>query len=476
MIRQDIIFIDPPQFVMNHNERPDKLYGHLPHLGLCSLAAVTEREGYRTSILDTVALQLSNQQILDEIKKAGPRYIGISAMTHTIGSAAHIARNIKQLNNNIKIILGGVHITAAAEETFRKYPGCFDVGVIGEGEITIIELLRVFENGGDLKDVPGLAFMKENQFMSTRPREFISNLDELPLPAWHLLPDMVTNYGTTLISAGKKISNHLLTSRGCPGRCIFCDTSVNGHKVRGFSSEHVLEMIEVLHKKYYIDDIQFNDDTFVTLKKRLMEICNQLIAKDYKLSWSCDARASDVTEEGLKMMKAAGCWQVAFGVETGSQRIMDFIQKKVTFKQISNAFKWAKKAGISTKGFFILGHPTESEESIQETIDLMISLDIDVVGVTFFTAFPGSPIFPTITQYGKFDSDWDKTNTYEIGNFIPDGFSGDELIRLRRQALRQFYFRPKYIAKQLSKVRRPFDFYRLIVGATKIISKNIIKN
>jgi radical SAM superfamily enzyme YgiQ (UPF0313 family) len=208
----------------------------------------------------------------------------------------------------------------------------------------------------------------------------------------------------------------------------------------------------------------------------MLDICNKLIARNYKLSWSCDARASDVTEESLKIMKAAGCWQIAFGVETGSDRVMDFIKKKVTFEQIKNAFKWAKRAGISTKGFFILGHPTEDQESIQETIDLMLSLDIDVVGVTFFTAFPGSPIFSTINQYGKFDSDWDRTNVYEIGNFIPNGFAEEELTRLRRRALRQFYFRPKYIAKQLYNVRKPFDLYRLIAGGMKIISKNIIKN
>ena len=474
MKESDIIFIDPPRFNDDAEIMPGTLYGHLPHLGLCSLAAVAEKAGYKVSILDAVALQYSLRQILEEVKTRKPRYIGISAMTHTIRSASAIAKIIKDNLNNVKVILGGVHITSATEETLKKYPGCFDVCVLGEGEATIVELLKILDNGGALNDVPGLAFMSDNQIIRTIPRELIRDLDALPFPAWHLLPDMQQHYGATLISAGNKFSNHLLTSRGCPGRCIFCDTTVNGHKVRGFSSDYVLAMIEILHKKYHVGDIQFNDDTFVTLKKRMLDICNKLIAKNYKLSWSCDARASDVTEESLKMMKAAGCWQIAFGVETGSQRVMDFIQKKVTFEQIKNAFKWAKKAGISTKGFFILGHPTEDHHSINETIDLMLSLDIDVVGVTFFTVFPGSPIFPTISQYGKFDCDWDKTYVYEVGNFIPNNFNEEELISLRKQAISRFYFRPKYMIKQLLSVRKPYDLYRLIAGGIKMVSRNIV--
>lgn len=476
MKESDIVFVDPPRFNQNAEIIPGTLYGHLPHLGLCSLAAVAEKVGYKVSILDAVALQYSLRQILEEIKKRNPRYVGISAMTHTISSASAIAKIIKENLKSVKVILGGVHITAATEETLKKYPGCFDVCVLGEGEITIVELLKYLDNGDALNDVPGLAFVSDDQIIKTGPREFIRDLDVLPVPAWHLLPDMRQHYGATLISAGNKFSNHLLTSRGCPGRCIFCDTTINGHKVRGYSSEYVLDMIEILHNKYHIDDIQFNDDTFVTLKKRMLDICDKLIAGNYRLSWSCDARASDVTQESLEIMKAAGCWQIAFGVETGSDRVMDFIKKKVTFEQIKNAFKWAKKAGISTKGFFILGHPTEDKESIQATIDLMLSLDIDVVGLTYFTVFPGSPIFSNINQYGKFDSDWDKTYVYEIGNFIPNGFTEEELQSLRRSALRKFYFRPKYMMKQLYNVRKPYDFYRLIAGGMKIISKNIIKN
>lgn len=455
-------------------ERPAKLNGHLPHLGLCSLAAVAERDGYTVEILDAAALQMSPRQLVDEIRDKRPRYVGLTAMTHTISSAALIAQLIKEYAQDVTVILGGVHITAVPEETLRRYPDCFDVCVIGEGEITLSELFRALDDGRDLADVAGLAFMREGDFIRTEPREFLRDMDSLPLPAWHLLPEMKKYYGTSLISAGSGVSNHLLTSRGCPGRCIFCDTSVNGHRLRSYSTDYIMEMIDILHKKYKTDDIQINDDTFVTFRKNLFEICERLIARNYKLSWSCDARASDVTEEGIKLMKAAGCWQIAYGVETGSPRILEFIRKKVTLDQIRNAFVWTKKAGISTKGFFIMGHPTETEESIQKTVDLMLSMDIDVVGLTFFTAFPGSPIYPTIHEYGKFDPDWDRTETYEVGNFIPHGFTVESLINWRKTALRQFYLRPKYMLKQLSQIKKPYDLYRLVVGGIKVVSRNVL--
>lgn len=470
----DIVLIEIPRYGGDPDERPGKVNGHLPNLGLCSLAAIAEREGYRAAILDAAALQCSPRQILEHIRELKPRYVGITAMTHTIRSVAFIAGLLKENIPGLTILLGGVHVTAAAAETLRRYPGCFDVCVLGEGEATLPELLKTLEEKGDLNTVAGLAFTRDGDTIRTGQREFLRDMDSLPLPAWHLLPEMKSHYGTTLISAGGRVSNHLLTSRGCPGRCIFCDTSVNGHKLRSFSPDYVMEMIDILHRKYGTEDIQFNDDTFVTFRKNLSVICEKLIAKNYKLIWSCDARAGDVTEEGLQLMKAAGCWQIAYGVESGSSRVLEFIRKKVTLDEIRRAFMWTKKAGISTKGFFIMGHPTETEESIRETVDLMLSLDIDVVGLTFFTVFPGSPIYPAIREYGRFDPDWDRTETYEVGNFIPRGFTAEQLINWRRTALRRFYFRPRYMMKQLAQVRKPYDLYRLAAGAAKVVSRSVL--
>ena len=467
----DIVFIDPPVYFNGAVQKND---GHLPNLGLCNLAAVTEREGYAVKIIDAVAHHYSNKEVLDLIEKQNPKYIGISSMTHNINSSAILAKLIKKKRPEIIIILGGVHATAATEETLKKYPDCFDCCVIGEGELTILELLDTLESHGDLSEVTGLAFLQEGKFIRTKNREPIKDLDSLPLPAWHLLPDLRKYYGSTFISSGDYSSNHLVTSRGCPGKCIFCDTSIHGRRLRGYSSDYVMEMIEILHKKYGINDIQFNDDTFITLKKRMYDICEKLVEKGYNLTWSCDARASDVTKEGLSLMKAAGCWQIAYGVETGSERIMKFLKKGINFSDIYNAFEWTKKEGISTKGFFILGHPTETHKSIQETVDLILALNIDVVGVTFFTVYPGSPIYPEIHKYGHFNPVWENAKTYEVGNFIPDGFTPQELINIRKNTLRRFYLRPNYIVKQITRIKKPYDIYKLTFGGCKAISKYVL--
>ena len=141
---------------------------------------------------------------------------------------------------------------------------------------------------------------------------------------------------------------------------------------------------------------------------------------------------------------------------------------------MDNAFTWTKKSGISTKGFFILGHPTETQASSKQTIDLMLKLDIDNVGLTFFTAYPGSPIYKQIREYGSFDADWDKAKTYDVGNFIPNGFLKEDLIGLRKYALKRFYFRPKYMFKQLLSIKRSYDIYKLMFGFFKAFLKFVL--
>ncbi len=473
---KDIVFIDPP--LIDDNGEVLFVPGHLPHLGIAILAAVVRKEGYRTAIIDAVSLNYNVKQVVDEVVSLKPRYIGLTAMTHNITSVAYLSEIFKRLLPEAKIILGGVHITAATEMTYKKYPSLFDACVIGEGEDTICELLRALDGKRSLENILGVAWREEDGTVrKTARRPDIKDMDRLPFPAWDLLPSMndAHGYGTTFISAGQGKSNHLMTSRGCPAHCVFCDTSVNGNALRGYSPEYVLEMMEILTKKYGVTDIQINDDTFVSLRKRMMKICDLMIENKINVSWSCDARVNSVTEEGISKMAEAGCWQIAYGVETGSQRVMDYLKKRITFEQIRTAFEITDKAGIENKGFFILGHPTETRESLEETVKFMLELPMDVVGCTFFTVFPGSPCYEGIEQYGSFNPDWSLTNTYSCSNFIANGFTREELIALRRDAMRRFYFRPKYMYRQLKHAgTNPRHLFKLARGAGKAVSKFVL--
>ena len=474
---KDIVFIDPPLI----DEKGDVLFvpGHLPHLGIAILASVARRDcGHRTAIIDAVSLNYNVKQVVDEVVSMKPRYIGLTAMTHNITSVAYLCEIFRRLLPEAKIILGGVHITAATETTYKKYPNLFDVCVIGEGEDTIVELLRALDGKRSLDNILGLAWREENGTVrKTARRPDIKNMDQLPFPAWDLLPTMnkLHGYGTTFISAGEGKTNHLMTSRGCPAKCVFCDTSVNGNALRGYSPEYVLEMMEILTKKYGVTDIQINDDTFVSLRKRMIKICDLMIENKMNVSWSCDARVNSVTEEGINKMAEAGCWQIAYGVETGSQRVMDYLKKRITFDQIRTAFALTDKAAIENKGFFILGHPTETPESLEETVKFMLELPMDVVGCTFFTVFPGSPCYEGIEQYGSFNPDLSLTNTYSCSNFIANGFTQEQLIAARRDAMRRFYFRPKYMYRQLKHAgTNPRHLFKLAKGATKAVSKFVL--
>jgi len=476
--RIDYLFIDPPPKSELFSNSPwEMMEGHLPSLGIAIMAAILERHGYSVVIWDGMARRSSLKQIADVVKDVRPRFVGLTAMTHSITPAALIAKAIKDSSAEIITMIGGSHVTAVPQETLKKFPGVFDFCVIGEGEETLIELIEAVDNDLNLSLVKGIAYMEgDNNYVQTISRDSIMDMDKLPFPAWHLLPDIKSNYSPTLTSSGGRTTNHLITSRGCPAKCIFCDTSVNGKKIRGYSSDYVIEMIEILHKKYGIDDIQINDDTYVNLKKRVFEISEKLIQKKWDLTWSCDARVSSVSKESLEIMGRSGCWQIAFGVETGSERIMKVLEKRVTFKQVRNAFKWARDAGIGPKGFFIMGNPGETHESIGETISLIRELDMDVMGCTYFTVFPGSPIHSNVEMYGSYDPDWEKTNTYEIGNFIPYGFTSEELISYHRKALRYFYFRPKFVIQQLVKIKSPKHIAYLFGAFIRIIKKTILPN
>ena len=221
---------------------PEEMYGELsgagasePSLGLCCLAAVTRKNGYKTEIMDTVSLGYRNERLAREIVEKKPRFVGISAVTISAFNAGDLAKRIKALDKNITIIIGGVHVTAVPEKTMNKFTD-IDIGVIGEAETTIVELLKALDSQAPLDNIPGLIFRKNGQLMITPKRDFIRNLDSLPLPAWDLLPDLKKFYGAPAWSLNQRTSALLITSRGCSNTCTYCDRSCFGKFPRAHSA------------------------------------------------------------------------------------------------------------------------------------------------------------------------------------------------------------------------------------------------
>lgn len=457
-------------------------YGYLSKVGsvevpngLCYLAAIARERGFKTELIDAHAMGIPNKKLTEIILNKDPKYVGISANTINIYSAADLAKRIKDVNPKIKIIVGGPHITAVPKETLKRFPE-IDIAVIGEGEITLIDLLNVLENKKNLKKVKGIAYRNGKKIVITKKREFIKNLDILPPPAFDMLPDLKKYYKPPAWSLHAKTSALLITSRGCPSQCTFCDRAVFGNICRAHSAEYVLKLIRYLYYNYGARHLRLNEDNLLIFRKRLEKICNAIIEEDLKLTWSCFARVDFVDIELLKLMKQAGCWQISYGIESGEQKILDVEKKHVTLEQIERAVKLTREAGIRVVGFNMIGHPLETIKSMKKTIDFNKRIKVDDFKTEFLIPFPGTEIYYTAEKYGTLDRDWRKMGVYRGPVFIPHGLTEEILIEWHKRGLRQFYLQPRIILSYIKQIRSLSDIKTLFLGASVIFSLFFNKN
>ncbi|MBI4667791.1 MAG: cobalamin B12-binding domain-containing protein, partial [Elusimicrobia bacterium] len=464
-----IVFVNPP---ISQEERYGALSAGgscLPPLGLCHLAAVTREHGFETTIVDSEALKLNIKETAAEILSRNPKFIGITSSTIAIHHAAKLAQTLKEQNSAAITIVGGPHVTAVPEETMSAFPQ-FDIGVIAEGEATIVDLLKTLGENGPLEKVKGIVFRQQNTVQLTDRREFIKDLDSLPMPAWDLLPSLPKYYRSAAQNVKKIPSASLVTTRGCPGHCTFCDRKVFGNACRAFGADYVLKMIRHLHFHYGIRDIHIKDDTFTTFRGRLTQICQALIREDWDLSWSCLARIDHVNPEILRLMKKAGCWQIQYGIESGVQEIVNLYKKGINLEQAGQSVRWTKEAGISALGFFIIGSPSETPATIEKTIKFIKELDLDDFQLSFLTPLPGSELYETARQYGSFENDWRKLCEYRV-NFVPNGLTKETLEKYHRKACLEFYFRPRIIFTYLKRIKNPKLFLEMLKIAYLVLIK-----
>jgi anaerobic magnesium-protoporphyrin IX monomethyl ester cyclase len=445
-----IVFINPPLTLEERYGSLAEAGSTMPSLGLLSLAAVAREKGFECKIIEASSLQLTLEECLEQIKSWHPHIVGITACTTAIVSAAEVAKRIKEWDSDITTIIGGPHLTALPQETLETYPQ-FDIGIIGEGEETLAELLGKIETKKSLNSVKGLIFRQNGNFVKTEPRPFITSLDDLPLPAWDLLPGFPHSYKPAALKVRRLPAAHVVSSRGCPFQCIFCDRSVFGRKYRIHSSKYMMELIKKLYHDFGVREISFEDDTFTLFIERLVKLCNMIMQEGLDISWSCNGRVEAVKPELLKLMKQAGCWQIAYGIESGDQKILDIAKKGITVDEIKCAIQWTHEAGIFSKGFFIVGFPQESEETLQRTINFARKLKLDDVSISLMTPFPGTEIYKWGDKYGSFENDWKKMNLLDAV-YIPHGLSQEKLLQYQKKFLREFYLRPRIVLSYLKRI------------------------
>ena len=282
----------------------------IPALGLGYLAAMAEKEGYEVRILDC-ARGLGWDTLAEQSRFFKPDVVGMTATTPTFNNAVRAVQLLRGILPNAAYVVGGPHPTAMPEHAALTRQ--FDFLVLGEGELTFIELLRHLDGRGPTRsdDIPGLAFCRDGKVVFTPPRGRIEDLDSIPFPARHLFPPL-KEYRPTPASYRKLPLAHIMTSRGCPSRCNFCDRAIFGEKYRARSAENVLAEVEEVVRRFGAKEVRFFDDTFTLNRRRLEQICRGLKAFRPKLPWTCLTKVTAVDPDMLRMMREAGCWQVLY--------------------------------------------------------------------------------------------------------------------------------------------------------------------
>lgn len=402
--RLDILLVNSPV----PNPLSDEHARICPPLGLAYIAAVLIDEGYSVLALDPNASLSGMKGVLRRVEKARPRILGISTTTEAYPNALEIARAVKSMLPDIVTVMGGPHVSFTYEETLQS--GYVDFVVIGEGEIPMRELSRAVLRGDrDLSDVPGLARKEGEDVVINPPVPYVNeDLDSLPFPARHLFPLWLYKY-----------PGNILTARGCPFDCIYCAAPVLcGRRYRKRGIDAVIEEIKDLIRKYSIDHVLFSDDTFTVDKGRVYELCDRLEDIGCPITWVCSTRVDLVDKELLRRMSEANCKEILFGVESGSQKVLEQIRKEVTVDQVRAAVKWSIEVGIKPVCSFMIPHPSDTEETIKETIQFMKELMNMGASITISitTPFPGTYMYAHASELGLrlLTRDWKKYNAKSV--------------------------------------------------------------
>lgn len=462
MPSKKITFVNPPY------ERIAKGYAFVKHitnnspsLGLLHLAAEVRLHGYVPRIIESDIFDLSIEEVVEAVVSDAPDYVGITLFTVGVWNAVSIARGIKKHLPKTVIIVGGPHISSLGKETMERFRQ-FDYAVNGEGEATLLALLAAIESGDSLFGVPGLIFRKGPFVNETTGRPINRNLDDLALPAWDLLPDFPRAYIPAIYDYPRGPVATISASRGCPFHCKFCDTSTFGARVRFYSPKAVFDMMTHLKDSYGVRHIMFVDDLFVASRQRVTELCTLLIDNKLGMTWSCTSRVDTIRPDTLALMKKAGCWEISFGLETGSDELLKKMDKAAEVVKSEQAVNWTAEAGIRTKGLFMLGYPGETLDTIAETKAFVRRIPMTIMNLTKFTPYPGSPIYRDLYGTNMREDHWERMNGM---NFVwaPDGISTEELDRHYQEILKSFYARPKmghYYA--MLSLRYPHHLIRLM--------------
>jgi radical SAM superfamily enzyme YgiQ (UPF0313 family) len=433
-----VLLINPPSL----GATPAKLY--VPPLGLAYLCAALKQRGIAAKVIDADALEMGPSEVASLVLAEKPSVVGVTGLTPTINDCYRLLEGLRPVSSFL--VLGGPHASALGPAVMAEAPVKLDAVVCGEAEESFANLVESVLEGGVPEEAPGvfLQASEATEKMGDWPR--IADLDALPFPDRQSLPRKRYRhpfYGSEFAT--------MITSRGCPYRCVFCDKHVSGSAWRPRSPENVIsEIREIL--KSGIHRIIIYDDLFTLDRNRVIEICRAIVDEGLRVRWKCEGRVNRVDRESLSWMKKAGCEMMAYGVETATSHGLEFLQKDISVAQVREAFALTREAGIQTLGYFLLGIPGETMEDEMETVRLARELDCDYAQFGTLSPFPGTPLYDYAFSRGWI-VERRATGPAERGERRPmllDGYwTPERLDRMMKTAHRSFYFRGPYLLKRL---------------------------
>ena len=424
-----------------------KHYYRLPSLGIGYLAAVLEKKGVGVSLIDRTISKREVSFLANEIVAKRPRIAGFYCISETYKTVLESIKIIKDKDPSIITVIGGPHIYGMPEESMAD--SAIDYAFRGEAEDEIFNFLNVLASGSGFENVQGLVYRGDGRVMMN-PLALVKDLDSLPFPARHLYPPL-RMYRPSVLAYKRLPATGILTSRGCAHRCIFCHSGKGDFKLRFHSAEYVLDEITLLKKDFGIRELIIFDDTFLIDKERACRICEGMIERHLDMTWSCNARVNNLDKDLLVLLKKAGCWLVQLGIESGNQKVLDGIKKGITLEAAQKACRLVYKAGIQVKAYFILGHPGETVETLNDTIGFMKRIPAHYASINFMTPFPGTQLWEDVQKYGHFDKQKLETINYlsDRPTFVPYGLTEKILRDKFQEAYLQFYLNPKTILRHI---------------------------
>jgi len=445
----------------------DEEFCHAPPIILAYVASIIRQAGHDVILLDAKTLGLSKEGALRILRDFRPDLLGFRAETYYFHDALEWMRYLKS-NLNIPVLAGGLNLSLFPRETLSHSE--IDYAIIGEASESLPKLMKILEEGLDIGDEPGIAYKKDREIIINPPSGKAFEFDSFPFPARDLLPN--EKYSSFL--SKRKNFTIMVTSRGCPYKCNFCAI----HKAVDYQERSAISVVDEINQcyvRYGIREIDFFDGTFFINKKRFFEISSMLKRENVKIEWTCRSRVDVIDNEILKEASSVGCRQIFLGIESGNNDTLDRIRKGINIEQVRQAVELCRKYKVMTMGFFMIGNPGETRESVEETIRFAKELRVDFAQFCRTIAKPGTNLEEGLRQ----DLGLDYWREYIAGKIkeqrLPTpwtSLAADEEELLTQKAYISFYFRFSYIIRTLFRIKSFNEAVRYIYTAVKMLFCN----